>query len=403
MAKTHTRYSKSYRIAPLPVATPLYPDESITSWLVRASLNQGCSIATFNDYYWHDLDMWRIDVDKGFNHINPHIHTEMAILAQTPRENFDKQNLMNFAVKANTLVESNNLCNTWILPLLKRNFRSLLGYHYCPLCLQDNKNAYLKLNWRYSWYVYCLEHTISLEHKCSVCDTPYQPNLIKPDLNHLNRCHSCKNKLYDNYSTTLLLISNAYELQQTTLQVLEKNTSSIFGNVITVADWFALMRFYINLARQASKQKDNNYLYYRLFIELGIKTENLNSNQPDLLDSKTNLPFECLPINERIRFMNYANILIKIPLEQWITACQSVGASQNSFYLNRKREPVSKAFLPVHEALPTYSKKRTLKPTSPKPTSMKAVKKSWERLQRKLAIRIDHEQTRIRSKNPQSM
>lgn len=398
MATTYSRHTQNYRLTPLPVPTDLYHDESITSWLVRASLNQGCSAEAFTSHYWQGIDLWRMDVDKGFNHISRQIHTDMALLAQTSRIYFDRQNLMDFATRANTLVESINMCNTWVLPLLKVNNRPSLGYYYCPLCFMEDKNAYLRLNWRHSWYVYCHHHNIAMEYKCSTCNTPFQPNLISPKLRYINRCPTCEHKLGENPMATKPFFSNAYELQQRTLHVLDNNEAVIFGKKISLADWFALMRFYINLVRQAARQKDNNHMYFRLLTELDIQTGNLKVVQPDLVETKTNLPFECLPSDERIQLMCYANLLIKIPLENWILACEGVGASQNSFYLNRRKQVVANAFMPVHEALQVYSKQRTNKPSKSQPASIKSVKKSWERLQRKLAIRIDHEQTLSRTK-----
>ena len=60
-------------VKPLPVATPLLDDESINSWLLRVSLNQGCDLSTILFYHWSKYNLRHHDFDKGFNHINKQI------------------------------------------------------------------------------------------------------------------------------------------------------------------------------------------------------------------------------------------------------------------------------------------------------------------------------------------
>lgn len=384
MVTPHQR-SKKNSLKPLFFKTPLLDGESITSWLIRASFRQGCSNLTFTYHYWQDYRLWTYDVDKGFNHVDEQIHADMACLAETEVERFDKQTLNYFAEQTNTLNSAKNVGNQWVLPLSKRNRQSLLGYQYCPVCFMNEKNAYLPLNWRFSWYVYCPNHAVSMECRCPHCNAPYQPNLIPTEIKSFNYCHACQNKLFDNYSTELPVVSNAYQLQKKALQVLEEQKAIIFDEIVSVADCFELMLFYINIARKASKTKNDNYMLYRLLVALGINTEDMDINYPALEDSDTGLIFDYLPLNERIRFMNYANMLMLCSVEQWLNACEQINAIQNSFYFYGRKRNIPKAFLPVFNQLPVKpTVTRTPSHKQIKPTSVQAVKKSWQRLQRKM-------------------
>ncbi len=386
-------HSQPIGLKPLFLKTRFLPDESISSWLIRASLKQGCSTTTFTYYYWQQYRLWTYDVDKGFNHIDSQIHADMAVLAQASKEDFDKQTLTHFAEITNTLPNAQNINSQWVLPLSKRNRNSLLGYHYCPLCMSDDQTAHLKLNWRFSWYVYCLIHFVPMEFRCPSCGMPYQPNLIKPELRFINRCHACQNKLRDGYLKNLLLVSNAYLLQKAALDVLESGTATVFGNEVTVAEWFELMLFYINIARKAAKTKDVNYMFYRLYVALGFNTENMAANYPDLEESKTGLAFDYLPLQERITYMHYAYVLMEAPLEKWLLACKEIKATQNSFYLYNRKTTIPSAFLPVYDSLPAKDRvvrKKTV--TEVKPASKKSVMRAWERLKRKMETRMEYEQ-----------
>ena len=140
MAKTDKRVAQNYRIKPLTIATPFYKGESITSWLVRAALNQGCDPQTLAYYFWPSRRVWTCDVDKGFKHIDSHIHADMAVLARTVIDDFDNQNLMSLSQPLSDHISSRTPV-PWTQPLSKRNRYSRIGYPYCPNCMEDGKSA----------------------------------------------------------------------------------------------------------------------------------------------------------------------------------------------------------------------------------------------------------------------
>lgn len=396
MASSNTRIAQSYRIKPLTIKTPLLPGESISSWLIRAALNQGCDPLGFTQFYWPEHRLWTYDVDKGFNNLDLKIHQDMAILAETEVEQFSLQNLTYFGELTNTLSKSQNINNTWVLPLSKRNRLSLLGYSYCPLCLADDEDSYLRLRWRHSWYAHCEHHNVRMLSNCSYCDMPYQPNMLEPTERYVNRCHHCKNKLKDHYLMNLLLVTNAYLFQVKAINVLNTGQATVFGEQVEVADWFEYMLFLINFSRKTARTDNPNYMFYRFMEELDIDIRSFSPDTPTLENSKTGLPFDYLSLNERIQFMSYANLLFEKSVDEWLIACDKVNASQNSFHLS-KLKTVPKVFLPVYNQLPNNSRgKSKPKNSAINPRSPESVQKVWNRLQRKMQMRESYEQQQIR-------
>lgn len=203
---------QSYRIKPLTIKTPFHLDESLSSWLIRASLNQGCDPLVFTQFYWPNFRLWNYDVDKGFQYINEQIHKDIAVLANAHHINLEAQTLNNFGKSLELSDNYKKINIPWTQPLSKRNRNSLLGYPYCPLCMQSNNEAKLKLSWRFTWSVYCDEHKIQLHDTCSQCKHPYQPQLLEADVRYINHCHNCKKKISLGYNNELtpLLNENAY-------------------------------------------------------------------------------------------------------------------------------------------------------------------------------------------------
>ena len=51
MGTTNAGLTKNYRVKSGIIRTPLYPNESISSWLIRAALDYGTESSLFNGFY----------------------------------------------------------------------------------------------------------------------------------------------------------------------------------------------------------------------------------------------------------------------------------------------------------------------------------------------------------------
>lgn len=374
-------YTKSYsdKIYPLPIPTPLYDGESLTSWVVRAGLNQGCDYGAILYYHWSQYKLLSHDFDKGFNAIDPKIQDGIAILARTNRENIEQHTLiMQTQVMGNEFKSYNKL--KWVVPVIKTSKDSMTPYPYCPLCLADDNTAHLKYKWRYSWFVYCDVHKTAMSENCFSCNLPYQPFRIKAPKRYIGYCSHCDFKL-SHAPTNLLVIDEAFEFQQTAEKVLSTNQCIIYGKSYDSKQWFDLMLFYINLIRKSLLSSKKNNQHYRLLVGLGMQREDI-----PLVKPKTGLDFDLLPRHERIMLMAYATRLSKIPLETWLAVCKELNLSQSAFKLG-KNPTIPVAFNPIFEQLVdrtggnvSHSPKTALKPKS-----VKAVTVSWERMKLKIA------------------
>ena len=110
MVTTKKRNSHNYWIKPLTFSTPLLEGESIGSWIIRASLSRKCTLTTFMGFYWQHVDdrLDRYDFDKGFEHVKPDVHEDMAILAETTVDRFNKQTLTSFAKEQGLISHSSS-------------------------------------------------------------------------------------------------------------------------------------------------------------------------------------------------------------------------------------------------------------------------------------------------------
>lgn len=380
MAKTHKGATQNFRVKPLTFATPLFEDESITSWLVRAALNQGCSPSTLTFWFWAEYRMWTYDVDKGFEHLDPSIHIDMAVLARGATEDFNKQNLVNFARETNNS-GSIKVSLAWTQPLSKRNRYARFGYPYCPDCMAEDSGAHLKLTWRFTWSVCCFEHKRLLQAECPSCHLPYQPQLLNPEHRFINRCYSCRSKV-DKPTIDISPSKAIYQFQQLADQVFNDKEGVVLGNVVGISEWFEYLLFLINMVRLAVRNPD--YMFGKLLCELGVDVK-------DISMPKTALRFDCLPLEERVILLENAYYLFQINLSDWMQTCQALNITQNSFKWS-KSAVIPNAFCPIHDQLPRNDKRPyKAQNTKANPSSPDAVMASWRRLQRKIEMTKNYE------------
>lgn len=247
--------------------------------------------------------------------------------------------------------------------------------------MSDNKEAYLKLQWRFTWSVCCTKHKTLLQVDCGHCNQPYQPQLLSPEQRFINRCHSCFRKL-DQVTSDIVLSEALYKFQILADQVFYNKQGVVLGKVVSMTQWFEYFLFLINLVRQGLKNP--NYMFGKLIVALGINTSTLSL-------PKTALRFDYLPVNERVELLECAYQLLQVNADDWINACLAFNITQNSFQWSR-HTVIPKAFIEVYDQLlrvPTrlYTEQsETIQPTSPK-----AVMAAWNRLKRKMQMRESYD------------
>lgn len=390
MAQTNKRTSQGHRlelkikVKPLLFQTPFYYDESLTSWLIRASFRQFCPPLSFTWYYWRGFRVWTYDIDKGFEHINAQIHKDIAVLAQTNEDSIRKHTLADFAVSTGAN-PSSKVAFTWTSPLSKRNRYSRIGSYYCSECM-DGIKAHLSLLWRFSWAVLCTKHSVILDNTCPNCDAAYQPQLIPLEIGKINHCYSCRKRL--NTSSPKLVTSNKlYEYQVTAESVYRNKQGLVFGEVVGIADWFDTLLFLINMVRKGVNNIE--HLLGRILL-----THRALHDMKEIVIPRSRLSFDSLDIKERMFLLECSYRLMQIPLDVWLTVCEKHKATQNSFIWS-KDSTIPNPFMPVYTSLPSSYKIRQ-KQSSPSsnPTPPEVVINHWERIKRRIEMEQAYEKYR---------
>lgn len=376
-------------VKPLTFPTSFKKDESLTSWLIRASFRQFCPIPSFTGYYWPNIQIWAVDIDKGLNQISSKIHSDIAILANTTVEEVTKHTFMDL----NSELDISKYINSnlpWTVPLSKRSRYAQLGYHYCPQCMSDDKDAYLSILWRYSWSVCCSKHKTILQNKCPHCSQPYQPHLIETDVCKINHCYFCKRKIDSIYANGNCS-RDTLNCQEYLESVYRAKKGFVFGNEVDISSWFETFSFMIKIIRKAALKPQ--YKFGKL-----LQTLEIISRKQTIIAASTKLPFDSLPVEERKTLVELAYKLTIIPYSKWLKACEENDFTKNSFHWS-KSETIPVTFLPVYEKLHIarrISKKPRAGITQPKPPEV--VAREWNRLKRKIEMNKHYDNHQKNSK-----
>lgn len=370
MGTTNTRLPKNYRIKSGVIRTPIYSDESISSWFIRAALDCGTEPITFTGFYWEKLRLWTLDIDRGFETISPQIYddvTELSINHQVKLESHSLYSVLKSINGEQTLAKGQA---KWVIPRSSRNRSYRSGQPYCRCCLDET--PYLRNKWRFAWQFGCLQHNVQLETICTCCGTPYQPHLLSADKRRLNHCHHCGSML-ENHSIAL----NQDEIQTLELlnTVLTTNVGICFNKSVNAQVYFSILRYFINLMRRAAVAKSSHALV-RFIEHIGI-------SQTELYQIKTALAFELLPIDERKNLVINAIKIIQSSDKDIKQAIQQSGITQKAFAFENYPVELDALFYYSPKGK-VVSRKTTINKL--KNGSVLSLNHQWERLKRKLQI-----------------
>lgn len=370
MGTTDTGLSKNYRIKSGVIRTPLYPNESIGSWLIRAALDCGTEPIIFTSFYWDKWRLWTLDLDRGFELIAPQIYEDIAELSLNRQVDLTHHSLYSVLKPINgeqTLLKGQA---KWVLPRSSRNRSHRSGQPYCACCLEEL--PYLRNEWRFAWHFGCLKHHTLLETKCPHCSEPYQPHLLSADKRQLNYCHHCGKhlsvtgeKLTEVETETLMLLDGVFKA----------DSGFCFQQQVNAKTYFAILRYVINLIRRASMVKPSHAIA-RFIKQLGI-------SQTALCQTKTALAFEVLPVKERKHLIVNAIKILQVPCEVLIQAIKQSGITQKAFAF--ETYPVElETFFKYALKGKTVTRKTSLR--NSKNSSVLSLNRQWERLKRQLQI-----------------
>lgn len=266
---------------------------------------------------------------------------------------------------------------SWIVPLAKRNRLRFLGYQYCPICFENQKEQpHLKIYWRFTWNIFCNLHKVLLQNKCPSCKEVYQPQLLHVTSRYINYCYNCKASLYFDKSQQSLdhtCIKHALSFQVRAHNAYLTGLGTILGQELQFKDWFETVLFFLNIIRKGKEKP--NYMFGLLLKELNISL------------SETKNPIEPLSTNflssiMRCELFSTLELLIAVPKERWIKALAKHGISQNSFHW-AKNTVIPVGFLSVYHGLPKLVRGKVTYRVSSGVKSKKTIANEWKVLQKK--------------------
>lgn len=179
----------------LPVHPQPFPDELLSSWLVRLAHSNHFKVHTFcRLFIGEKREIWNRDIDVNapawlIEAICKVTSLKKELVEQTTLKSFE--GLLIDRIYPNTVTP-------WILPLgvFHRN-RTLQGLQYCPICLKLDDYPYYRKQWRLSFYTVCEFHNTLMQDQCIYCHSPivFHRNDIgfKKEyfLNSMVLCHFC--------------------------------------------------------------------------------------------------------------------------------------------------------------------------------------------------------------------
>lgn len=348
------------------IRTPIKRGEILSSWLIRAALDLGCSPLLLVEALWGNWRALTIDLDRGVN------ANRLDLLLAHCFES--KQTILKTMLSSIVFELNQKPNNSWILVLGQRNRSNFAGRQVCTECLKgDGSSPYLRLMWRMSWHSCCEKHRVELIDHCPACETTIQP--FKVDLEHgsLAICTSCGYNFIKHKSQDT--DSNKLEFQKDADSVLKTGRGFYNKQSISSSEWFAIARAWLSEIRLLIDSKNIHLI--QMFNSLGVDLE--------VPFPITPLSFEYLNTHERALLLSILNQIMKIPCDLIVKRSYDYGITNASFWDSRKPLPIQ--LLQMKGAMKNqgriYSSQR-LRPPINQPKSKKTVQRKWLKLLRKL-------------------
>lgn len=184
---------------------PPYPDELLSSWLIRTAIDHGCTPLTLTYAIWgSSWRPWAADMDLNISddRLIPLLSNTLSL------QQITKLTLKGINQRING---ENEQLRRWITKLGVRNLDRTGGLKFCPLYLLEY--GYIKQQWRVVWNVYCEIHNVLLQSYCEQCSLAFSPHKISFDNLNVSYCPRCSGQLS----------KQAYKFEISEIKAIQKN------------------------------------------------------------------------------------------------------------------------------------------------------------------------------------
>lgn len=369
MAAPDARDQGSHALMPWTLRVPLLADESLSSWLTRAALRQGCDPLALTGAIWPGWRVWTRDVDRD---IPPTRLSPLVKESGIPAPEFQQAALRGDCERINGHPLPEHGTWPWLLALGARNRARHGGQQCCPLCLDQDAAPYFRRAWRLSWHVGCRLHGVLLTDACPACQAPIEPHRLVAEDQHLSQCSRCRFD-WRNIACTPLA-SDTLRFQQHADEVLQANPIFLGDKGVSTTEWFAASSFLLGVVRRASRYPASALAH--TLRSLGIPVT-------DSLLPVTGLPFELLPVSERSALLTAVQRVLDIGLDEVFEAFRRNEVMATALHDPRIPPPgVIRSMMTsgsTHQKNPSSSL-----PLGHQPKSERAVRAAWARLKRRM-------------------
>lgn len=183
-----------------PVHPHPLPDELLSSWMIRLARGNGFKVHNFcAQFFGRERQIWNRDID---HHAPSWLISALAARSGTPVERIDQTTLRSF--EAIAFERFNEVGATrWILPLgIFHRTRRGYGQQFCPLCLGEDEEPYLRRIWRLGLSTVCSRHGVLLQDRCFTCGHQLMPHRSDmalrsgfPEKTNMLRCYACRARI----------------------------------------------------------------------------------------------------------------------------------------------------------------------------------------------------------------
>ncbi len=294
----------------LPASSSPKDDELISSWLVRLAQAHYMKPHAFCKMVLPNEQIWNRDIDRcATDTLVRKISNKVFISSEDI-----KQCLLSSYEGILFLNHNKNGLTRWILPLgIFHRKRLKNGLLYCPNCLSKNSNdPYFKKKWRLSLSVVCPTCKCLLIESCPSCHSPIiffrtgigrkNKNPLKP----IDRCFNCD-----------------FDLKSSPISSIGEELLAMQNNIYTVLegnDERYLYPFqYFDVLYQLVKVVKNRNLAELIYKDC-LKETKLSPVKTTL---NTRIPFDYLPIKERIPILFSAYWLLEDWPDRFLYFCKS--------------------------------------------------------------------------------
>ncbi len=150
-----------------PVRYKPFPDEVLSSWLVRLAHGHGLKVQTFcNLIFGNRLQIWNRDIDRLapewlLNELSEKTGTDIEVARRTTVRSYEGRLFARFK-------PSGSLPWILVLKLYHRTFEGF-GFQFCPHCLSEDTQPYFRRSWRVALSTTCDRHQRLLLDRCPEC------------------------------------------------------------------------------------------------------------------------------------------------------------------------------------------------------------------------------------------